>query len=70
MELRYEEDGRSLFIEVEAGDGLAVYAQTISGWDPPHHGEKISADKKTEILQNVGAALEYMNVKYVICGTT
>jgi hypothetical protein len=66
MELRYTERGRSLVIEVEPGDGLAVYQSTIRGWQPPHDAEMLNSADRARVVSNVVAALRFLGVDFVL----
>src|SRR5262249_46502596 len=58
----YREGDREARIEVEPGDGLAVYGQTIQGWNPPHDGEPFTAADKQRVLSRVLDALRQMGI--------
>lgn len=53
-ELEYVENDRHVSIEVEPGDGLAVY---VSG---------LECDNMDRIIRNVCAALNHMKVRYIL----
>lgn len=66
MELRYTESGKSLIVEVEPGDGLAVYTSTITGWQTPHEAEPFTASDKTRVIANIAEALRFLGVDFVL----
>lgn len=66
MELKYTEGNRSLLVEVEPGDGLAIYRSSISGWNPPNEGDAISNEERQRIVRNICAALDFLQVPYVL----
>jgi hypothetical protein len=66
MELKYTEGNRSLIIEVEPGEGLAVYRSSISVWSPPNEGEPVGGDERERIIRNICAALDFLHVPYVL----
>ena len=72
-ELVYTEIDRSLIIETGIGSGEKVWDTwtTIDmtkklAWEPPHEREKISAEKKAEIIVNLRAAFEALKSPYEI----
>jgi len=66
MELKYSEGHRSLLIEVEPGDGLAIYRASISAWNPPNKGNAITNEERERIIRNICAALDFLQVQYVL----
>ena len=66
FELEYKEHERTLVVEVEPGDGLAVYTSTIKQWKPPHDSETISQEDKHRIINNIKAAMDFAEWKYVL----
>ncbi len=64
--LEYREGDRKLEVEVEPGDGLAVYGESIRFWDSSTGGEPVTAAEKASILQNIARALDFLGVKNVI----
>lgn len=66
MELRYTEGSHSLVVEVEPGEGLAVYASSISVWDPPNERDVLDNSDRRRIVRNLCAALEFLEVPYVL----
>jgi hypothetical protein len=66
MELKYTEGTRSLVIEVEPGDGLAIYRSSITSWNPPHEADVLTDDEGRRIIHNICAALDFLEVPYVL----
>lgn len=66
MELKYSENHRSLLVEVEPGDGLAIYQSSISAWNPPNEGDAITSEERERIIRNICDALDFLQVKYVL----
>ena len=64
--LRYTDGDHVLDIEVEAGQGLAVYLSAVQTWQPPFEVETISPPKREEIAERIGAALRFMRIDHVI----
>lgn len=62
--LRYKEYDHFLDIEVEIGDGLAIYASAIRCWSSPNDSSSISEEKKKEIIERVCAALDFLKPSY------
>ena len=59
--MRYVEGERSMFVdsEVLAKPGaMALWAETIRGWDPPHDAEVLGPDDRSRILENIRRAFE------------
>ena len=70
--VEYVEAGKIAIIEIEGGasdhdqvDWL-VYAQTFNTWMPPHESEKISLEKKKQILENVSESLSLLEMPHRI----
>lgn len=55
-ELEYIEAGKSIFIEVEPGEGLAVYISSLN----------IDAKEKERIAKNISSALKFLNIDYLL----
>jgi hypothetical protein len=58
--LRYTEGGRSMFVDSEMlarPNGIAVYRESISRWDPPHEADALSEGDRERILASIVAAL-------------
>lgn len=66
MELKYTEDNHAITIEVEPGDGLAIYQSSIVSWNPPNENDVLSNEDKQRIIHNVCAALDFLKVDYVL----
>ena len=62
--LRYAEANRILDIEVEIGDGLAIYVSCIRGWHSPADTAPIDPGKQQEIVERVCAALDFLDPTY------
>jgi hypothetical protein len=62
-DLQYSEGPESVIIEVEPGNGLAIYASTLNSWNH----QPIDSAKKEQILARVSDALKYMEVEHIIC---
>ncbi len=65
--IEYKEGTRKLMIEVELGDGLAIYISPIYSWTYPEENEIIKKKKLGIITRNISKALDFLNIKYVIC---
>lgn len=61
----YSEADREVAVEVEPGDGLAVYAQTIVAWRPPNEASPLSEGDRKRIMVRVVDALRYMGVSAI-----
>ncbi len=64
--LKYSEGARSILIEVEPGDGLAIYASSISGWGGGSEGEPVKQPDMERIIKNVCQALDFLQTPYVV----
>jgi hypothetical protein len=59
--MRYVEGDRSMFVdsEVLAKPGaMALWGETIKGWDPPHAAEVVGPDDRRRIIENIRRAFE------------
>jgi len=59
--MRYVEGDRSMFVdsEVLAKPGaMALWGETIKGWDPPHDAEVVGPDDRLRIIENIRRAFE------------
>ncbi len=65
-ELRYSEGGRSLIVEVEPGNELAIYRASITRWNSPNDNEVLTGDEKNRIVRNICAALDFLKTPYVL----
>jgi hypothetical protein len=56
--IRYSEAGRSCLVdsEVLATPAIAVWADGIRAWDPPHADDPLGDDDRRRILQNIAEA--------------
>jgi hypothetical protein len=66
MELKYTEGNHSITIEVEPGDGLAIYQSSVSGWNSPNENDGLSNEDRQRIIHNVCVALDFLKVAYVL----
>jgi hypothetical protein len=58
--LRYTEDGRSMFVDSEMlarPNGIVVYRESISRWNPPHESQTLSEGDCERVLASIVAAL-------------
>ena len=58
--LRFTESNRTMFVEAEMlarPNGVAVYRQSISQWDPPHESDALSESDRERVLASIIAAL-------------
>jgi len=58
--LRYTEGLRSMFVDSEMlarPNGIAVYQESISRWDPPHEADALSKSDRERVLASIVAAL-------------
>jgi hypothetical protein len=58
--IRYSERGRTMFIDSEVlatPRAIALYANSIRAWDPPHEADSIGAEDRDRIVENVRLAL-------------
>jgi len=63
--LLYSEGGKDLVVEVEPGDGLAVYVQTITAWRPPHQDAALDKADRHRIVDRILAALRHMGIEAI-----
>jgi hypothetical protein len=54
FELEYYENGKGIIVEVEPGEGLAIYASSMRN------------DDKQRIIKNIGTALDFLGIKYIL----
>ena len=60
--IEYREGTRSMFVDAEvlvAGNGIAVFADSMKGCNFPHDGERVSAEERKRILDNIRRAMEF-----------
>ncbi len=62
FEVVYTEGDRSAAVEVEPGDGLAIYSQTLTSWRPPHEDEPMTAADRKRIMERILEAYRFMEV--------
>ena len=65
--LSYIEGKRALSVDVEHLVNpykLMVYTETIMKWHPPFANEKITLEKKNQIIANIEEALLFLGVTY------
>jgi hypothetical protein len=65
-ELEYKIGSKRLLVEVEPGDGLAIYPSTIVWWETEGEKEYVSKRQKAKIIKNICDALDFLKIKYVI----
>ena len=64
--LIYAEGDHVLHIEVEPGDGLAIYSSTLRSWLPPYDNEVVGVREREQILARIVDALHYMGQRTVV----
>jgi hypothetical protein len=64
--IEYAEGNRKTLIEVEPGDGLAIYRQSLERWESPRTDEPLDNLKKAEIIHRVCAAMDFLGIRYVL----
>ena len=58
--LRFTEGDRSMFVDSEMlgrPNGIAVYRESISRWDPPYEADALSEGDRERVLASIVAAL-------------
>jgi hypothetical protein len=65
-QLKYSEAQGYVLIEVEPGDGLAVYLASISHWIVGNEKVWIDPKERESIARNVERALEFLRIPYVV----
>lgn len=71
-ELLYQEGEHKLIINIEGGwdkDNkffISIYTSTITHWQPPYENEPITEEKKQQIIQRICAALDFLEIRYVL----
>ena len=51
-----------MFVDSEilaSGHGIAIFKESLSCWKPPYDSEKLSDEKKAEILDNISRAMDF-----------
>ena len=67
FELQYIEEERKVSVEVEPGDGLAIYTSSIKHWEMNDgSGTAVSSEESAEIVERISEALNFLNTKYII----
>ena len=64
--IEYLEGDKRALIEVEAGDGLAIYRQSVKTWEAPHGTERLDSALQERIVTRVCAALDFLGIHYVL----
>jgi hypothetical protein len=70
--LEYREGDHTLVVEIEPGIDtsgqyeIAVYAQTVKSWLPPFQHDRISKEKKRQILQRIDETLTFLEIAHYI----
>jgi len=64
--LKYSESNRSILIDVEPGDGLAIYTSSISVWSGGSEAERVNKMDIERIIKNVCEALDFLKTPYVV----
>ena len=62
-ELEYKTDNKTVVIEVEPGDALAIYISSVRKWDS--EGGEIGPVQRDQIAKNVAAAMNFWRLEYV-----
>ncbi len=65
-ELEYKREGKRVLVEIEGGDGIAIYVSSIKWWETENDKENISKEEKAQIIKNICDALTFLKIKYVI----
>lgn len=65
-ELEYKTESKRVLVEIEGGDGLAVYESSIEWWETEGDKEYVSKEEKAQIIKNICDALTFLKIKYVI----
>jgi hypothetical protein len=67
--MKYSEGERSMFVDSEVlsvGKGIQIFTKSIKKWDPPHHEEPISPEKRAAIVNNIREAIQFQNEPFVV----
>ncbi|MCY2958978.1 MAG: hypothetical protein NTY35_02345 [Planctomycetota bacterium] len=65
----YREGERVMKVGSEAGPpgmGMSIWATTIKAWRPPFDTEPISAEKREEIIRNIGEAIAFTQQPFTV----
>jgi hypothetical protein len=70
--IEYKEGDKAMFIDSEIlmtkVPTVAIWKDRMQTWKPPHDKEKITEEKRMEILKNICAALKWKNTLVEIHG--
>ena len=66
FELEYRIGDKRVVVEVEPGDGLAIYRQSMTHWETPAGFKSLSAEERERALTDIRGALEFLGTKYVM----
>lgn len=64
--IRYTEGQREIDIEVEPGDGLAIYKSSITAWTHGGYREPVLSHEVTRVIENLCAALEFLETPHFV----
>lgn len=65
-DIEYKIGSKRLLVQVEPGEGLAIYPSTIEWWETEGDKEYISKEEKAQIIKNICDALTFLKIKYVV----
>jgi hypothetical protein len=65
-ELEYKTEGKRVLVEIEGGDGVAIYKSSIEWWETGGDKEYVTKGEKAQIIKNISDALTFLKIKYVI----
>jgi len=67
FELLYTEGERKISVEVEPGDGLAIYTSSISYWKMNDGSEvEVTSEELEKVVARISKALNFLNTEHVI----
>jgi hypothetical protein len=69
--IEYTEGSKTMFVDSEilmSGYGIAVSKKSIQTWRPPHDTEKVTAEDRDRILDNIRRAIEFQGEKIQVVG--
>ncbi len=64
--LEYRAQGKSVVVEVEPGDGLAVYRASIGAWQAGQSSGPVTKEERESMLVNISRALTFLRIKHLI----
>lgn len=64
--LEYRVGERTIKVEVEPGDGLAVYTRTISNWETPDGLSPVSDAERSRVVDGIARALSFLGIDYIL----